>query len=489
MDEQKRPNFLWIMTDQQKANTLSCTWKNRTDSPWIKMKQSLTPNLDSLADDGTLFCNAYCPSPVCAPARACMKTGKYPAANGVIGNWMPFRTGQRFLPEILKESGYDTGMVGKLHFFPPENDYGFQERHLSDAPYSVYADDDKHSEYIKWLRQNFFDKKGIDPVKIFDEDELSYDNDIKRFCMGSCFRSREEHEAVWTTDLALDYLRRRKGEKPFFFYASYFGPHQPYGAPEPYASLFSPEDIKLPESFYLDEKRGEPVFEQTGRELRRHITQDMSERDCKELIAAYLGQVAMLDEEIGRLLKCLKEEGLYENTVIIFTSDHGEHLGDHGLFFKSQMYDSCTKVPLIIKTAGNHSIQRREEVVNTMDLFRTVLELGGIGGRYEAAHDEEIESRSLTSLLAPGKAEWENTTYSIVGKKKESLSCMIRDGDWKLLRFGGAREKAVYEMYCVERDPEERKNLYGKKEYCEIQRELKDKLEFWFEKQYRRYED
>lgn len=486
MSMQKRPNILWIMTDQQKAETLSCTWANREQFSYMYTGKQLTPNLDTLANEGVLFMNAYSPSPTCAPARSCMKTGKYPAAHGVTKNWVPFRKDQRFLPELLRENGYDTGMVGKLHFFPPECDYGFEEKHLSDAPYSVYADDDKHSEYIQWLRKEYFDAKGIDPVKIFDEDESSYNTDLKRFCMGSCFRNKEEHETVWTTDLTLDFLRKWDHKKPFFYYTSYFGPHQPYGAPKPYDSFCSPENIRLPKNFSSDLKRNAPVFEKTARGLHNHIRKNLTEADCKELIAAYLGQIHMIDEEIGRTISCLKEEGLYDDTVIIFTSDHGDHLGEHGLFFKSQMYDSCTKVPLIIKPQNSRKGFRRDEVVNSIDLFQTILEIAGI--EEKMSEKDEIESRSLIPLLSEGEKKWDNSTFSISGSNRERLSCMIREGNWKLLRAGGGKEKAVYELYHLKEDPKEDRDLYQNPLYEDIRTELQNKLEQWFQIQYERME-
>lgn len=489
MSVQERPNILWIMTDEQKYTALSCMWKNRHESPWMHMERPLTPNLDALADEGILFENAYCPCPVCAPSRASMKTGKYPAFHGAVGNWMPFRGQQKFLPALLREQGYNTGMAGKLHFFPPEQDYGFTERHLHDAPYSIYADDDKHSEYIKWLREEYFDAKEIDPVKLFDEDEKCYDTDLKRFCMGSCFRSRQEHETVWITDKTIEFLVQQDDERPFFFYASYFGPHMPYGVPEPYASLFSPDEICLPESYYQDEKKGYPVFERTARALRRHVAESMTERDCKELIAAYLGQIAFIDEEIGRIIQCLKKRGVYEDTVIIFTSDHGDHLGEHGLFFKSQMYDSCARVPLLIKSQRGFVSVRRKEIVNTIDLFRTILEIAGMEKVYDQQEDrEELESRSLLPLLSSKEVDWDDISFTINGRKRDSLSCMIRSKDFKLIRSGG-KEDAVYEMYCIEDDPLEKYDLYGKQEYSDICSELHKQLENWWKKQYMRYEE
>ena len=508
---QERPNILWIMADQHKATALSCLGERA-------LKKDLTPNLDSLAADGILFPNAYCPSPVCGPARAAMKTGKYPPATGMVKNLWPLRENNAYLPALLKASGYETGMAGKLHLFPADRDYGFQVRHLSDAPYSVYGNEDQYSEYIKWLKGNYFDAKGIDPVKLFDEDEASYDEDIKRFMMGSCFREAQEHETAWTTDRTLEFLENRDMGRPFFFYTSYFGPHQPYGVPKPYADYYSPEDITLPESFYQEYGEKSPLFQENCGVLYHHLRDSLSEADCKELIAAYLNQVRMIDAYIGRLLRCLKEKGLYDKTMIIYSSDHGENLGEHGLFFKSQMYDSCAKVPLIIKPAATGTFPpalaekerqgsslyckapcRREEIVNTIDLFATVLDAAGEDWRALAAADPEIESRSLKKLLdgkgfgkAVGKAtggetDWENRTCSIVGFRRDKALCMLREEEWKLIRLAQGPQEAIYELYHMTEDPREMQDLYPKLKEEALVKQMKERLDCWFGRQYTNY--
>ena len=489
-----QPNILWIMADQHKATALSCLGEEA-------LKKDLTPNLDSLAADGILFPNAYCPSPVCGPARAAMKTGKYPPATGMVKNLRPLRENNAYLPALLRDSGYETGMAGKLHLFPADRDYGFEVRHLSDAPYSVYGNEDKYSEYIKWLRDNYFDAKGIDPVKIFDEDEASYDEDIKRFMMGSCFREEEEHETAWTTKRTLEFLENRDQKRPFFFYTSYFGPHQPYGVPKPYADYYSPEDITLPESFYQEYREKLPLFQENCGVLYHHLRDSLSEADCRELIAAYLNQVRMIDAYVGKLLRCLKEKGLYDKTMIIYSSDHGENLGEHGLFFKSQMYDSCAKVPLIIKPAaygdcgaGEPPCQR-QEIVNTVDLFATVLETAGLDWQSLAAATPDIESRSMKELLYRGKAgeavgrktNWENRTYSIVGFQRDKALCMLREGDWKLIRLAHGPQEAIYELYHMTEDPKEMEDLYPGRKEDALVKQMKERLDCWFRRQYANY--
>ncbi len=482
----KRPNILWLMTDQHKTDALSFVWDSLSDAPYLCKKRDLTPNLDALAADGCFFPNAYCPSPVCGPARASMKTGKYPPATGAVKNWKALNEDNTYLPILLRDGGYETGMSGKLHFFPPEEDYGFQVRHLSDAPYSVYWEDDKHSEYIKWLRQEHFDAKGIDPVALFNADESAYDSNIKQFIQGSFFRTKEEHETGWTTERAIDFLEHDwDGEKPFFFYTSYFGPHQPYGAPDPYNDFVSPDEILLPESYYTDFKKGCPIFEEKNRALYNHIRRDMTEQDVKEVIASYLGQVHMIDESIGELIRYLKEKGLYDNTFIIFSSDHGDHLGEHGLFFKGEMYDSCAKVPLIIKPAGAPSGRRRSEVVNTIDLFQTVLDAAQIDWKPRPGREAEYtESRSLMPLLSGDASQWDNETYSIIGDKRDSALCMVRRDACKLIRLAHGPKDAVYEMYDLEKDPDEHTDVYERPEYRKVRDCLQKKLDAWFQKQY-----
>ncbi len=465
-----KKNILWIMTDQHKFNALSC-------AGGIK---NMTPNIDQLAKDGVLFKNAYTPSPVCGPARASVKTGLFPAETGAVTNWVDFKPNLRYLPEYLRENGYETGLVGKLHFFPPDKDYGFDYLQLSDAPYSVYADDDKYSKYIEWLRKEHFDNKGIDPVTLFDEDESAYDDDLKKFIMGSCFRTTEEHETAWTTDRSIDFLDGRDKDKPFFLYTSYFGPHQPYGPPEEYYSWVDPDDIVMEDSYYNDYKAGQPVFELDSRKIYNHIKSSLSERDAKELIAAYYGQVKMIDDYVGKLIDRLKEEGIYEDTVIAFTADHGDHLGEHGLFFKGQMYDSCCKVPLIIKGCkGQRSGEESDAVVNTIHLFSTLLDYAGCDSSIN-----RYDSVSMLPLMEKSNCEWDNSTYSVIGADKNNLLCMLRENELKLIRLATSETQAVYEMYDVDADPKEIHNVYESRKDDIAVKEIKAKLDTWFVKQY-----
>lgn len=465
----KSSNILWIMTDQHRYDALSC----------MGGIEGLTPNLDQLAADGFVFENCYTPSPICGPARTALKSGRFPAACGAVKNWVDAYSPD-WLPERLENVGYRTGMAGKLHISPCEKRYGFGWKALSDAPYSIYADDDKHSEYIRWLTEK---RNGESPVPLFDEDEAAYETDLYRFCAGSGFRSLEEHETGWTTDRFFEYLDTQKDEKPFFFFLSYFGPHQPYLPPKPYDEWMSANDVKLPESYYEDLMKDHPIFEKTARALRERVKGELTEQQVKQLVAQYYGQVRMIDESIGEVIDRLKKDGLYENTTIIFTTDHGDHLAEYGLFFKSQMYDSCCKIPLIIKPAGTCTPKRIKQVVSSLDLYGTILDIAQDANWKQP----DVEASSLLGLLQ-GEAETEGEVYSIYGPIKDKALAMLRKGDWKLIRLAnGSKTDALYELYNLKKDSSETKDEYPDMCGTALCQAMQKQLDEWFAVQYERY--
>lgn len=463
----KKPNILMIMTDQQKFDAVSY------QEHYLK----LTPNLDRLAEESMVFTNAYTPAPTCGPARAAIQTGMYPAVCGVVENLSAAREGTEFLAERLLRVGYDTGLSGKLHFSPPDKSYGFNFKKLHDAPYSVYADEDQDSLYIKWLQEKYKQEDKGNPVKVFDEDESSYDSNIGQFIMGSNFRTKEEHDIPWTVDGAIEFLEQRDKNKPFFLITSFFGPHHPYGVPEPWNSLYNPEDIKLPENFYAD-MTNSPIFQIKAAPLAKRLKKTFKEEDYKRAIAANYGQVNMIDYYIGKLLNYLKNNNIYEETVIIFTSDHGDFLGSYGLFFKTHMYDSCTKVPMLIKLPhGENGHEIKNEVINTLDLYGTILDFA----KDKDWQNEQVESRSLMPILY-NIGDWDNTTYSMIGNRKERINLMMRSGKYKINRLERGEELPLYEIYDLENDPEEIHNIEETLE-IEIKNNLNLKLEEWMIKQ------
>ncbi|QHI69129.1 sulfatase-like hydrolase/transferase [Tichowtungia aerotolerans] len=445
MDAQ--PNILFIMTDQQQAETLSC------------LNHSLvnTPNLDRIAARGVNFTKAYCPSPVCGPSRTSIFCGEYPAKTGTVKNYIPYNSGLQVLPEALRSAGYETALAGKLHLAPIEDAHGFEEKHLHDAGYDIYRDDEPaNSEYVQWLA----DKRGCGVDEIvdqFNEDEACLKTDTFRFIMGSNWRTEEEHSNTWVTECTLDFLRKEH-DRPFFMFTSYFGPHQPMMPPEPWASMVSPDDIELPPEFMTStDDKPLAAEKQTSSPILKN---GLTEQQYREALAAYYGQIMMIDHGVGRILDELDAQGLADNTIIVFTADHGDHAGQFGLFFKSTMYENAVRVPLLVsdpsRTTGVCG-----KLVNNLDLYATLLECAGVDAPPTA-------SRSLVPLLDnPASSEWENVTYSELYPWT-----MVAKDDWKLIRFRNEDGTQVHELYRLDTDVADSSNVWNQPETAAVQNEL-----------------
>jgi arylsulfatase A-like enzyme len=470
-----RPNILVIMTDQHRFDRLSCM-----GDPVLE-----TPHVDAIARSGVLFQNAYTPSPVCAPARAAIWSGTYPPGCGVVSNWVPFKDDVELLTHRLHRQGYSTAICGKLHFVPHEARFGFDHKRMNDAPYSIYANDDKYSDYITWLRSIW--KGDVDPVALFDEDESAFkDDEWYRFTMGSNFRREDEHDIPWVVDESIQFLRSRDKEKPFFMFSSFFGPHQPFVPPAPWNTLYDPQRIQLPPQFGA-EMSGCPVFEATCAPRARQFKGRWTAEVYQEMLAAYYGQIAMIDHYIGRLFDYLVEQGLWDNTLIVFTSDHGDHNGAYGLFYKGQMYDSCCKVPLLIKPPGfKEEGIARQEVVNTLDLYGTILDAAG-DTSWQQPH---VEARSLVPLLqGTTSGSWENRTYSIIGADPGRNLTMLRTADLKLIRLARGEDNPLYELYDMRHEPVEVRNVFERPAYQDKRETLQADLDTWSAGQSAAYPD
>lgn len=487
-NEPAKPNIIMVMCDQMRFDRFGAMGDMTVQ----------TPNIDALSREGLLFKNAYCPSPVCSPSRASVKTGVFPPGNGVVTNWVPFKEkvdgttelNRYLLTERLRAQGYQTGMAGKLHFVPAEDDFGFDFKALNDAPYSIYANDDKHSDYVKWLKDNYFKDSDTDFVGIFDRDESYYPDSIFKFIMGSGFRTEEQHDIPWTVQQSLDFIENRDHEKPFFLFTSFFGPHQPYLAPAPWDKMYDPDEIVLGPRFNA-KMEDSPIFQISQRTspdgtLSKKLRAEWDERKYKETIAAYYGQISMIDHYMGVLFDQLKEEGLWDNTWIVFLADHGDYNSAYGTFFKGTMYDVSAKIPLIIKPASGQGMKGvREELVNSLDVYGTILD---ISGDKEWRNLPEIESRSLIPLIKEsGTSNWENEVYSIIGADPESNLCMLRTGSIKIVRKAIKDSEPLYELYDFDKDPLETQNVYASAEYLDVGERLRVQLDSWWEEQAERY--
>ena len=459
---EKAMNILLIVTDQYRYDCLSA----------LRHPVVRTPNLDGLAADGTLFTRAYCATMACGPARASLFTGYYAETHGMGGNQTTL-VPQDFpvLPEYLARAGYDTALVGKLHLKPMARDFGFRYIKRHDAPYTNYsAEEAEDSAYLQYLRETVFEDDPEQAVRLFTEDEVCLETDELRFMLGSNFLDAEHHEASWAAREAIHYVREeRPKDRPFFLNCSFFGPHQPYLCPAPWDVLYPADELPLPPEFdyAVDDK---PIFRDSQQMVwrREREARGWDRGTYRRILSAYYGYVAMIDHCVGKLFDALREEGLWDDTLVVFTADHGEFGGQFRAFYKGLPYEGSTHVPLIVRdprSANRSRVCARN--VSNMDLFATCLAAAGV------SPPEDTESRELTGLLADPDSAWDDRALW----KKGNQSSIVR-GDFKLMR-SGAGEGAVSEFYDLADDPWEERNRIGDSQLAGDVRQLREELDGW----------
>ena len=455
-------NIVLILADQYRYDCLSAL-----DHPVVQ-----TPHLDSLARQGTHFTRAYCATMACAPARASIFTGYHAATHGMAGNQTRLQPPDRpVLPEFLARAGYDTALVGKLHLKPIERDYGFRYLQRHDAPYTNYAAEEAtDSAYLRYLGETVFAHNPQEAVDRFTEDEACLDTDELRFMLGSGFLQAQHHEAAWAARESIRYLRReRRPGQPFFLNCSFFGPHQPFLCPPPWDQLYPPESIPLPPAFDapVDDKA---IFasSQLYRWRQRRAAAGWDEAVYRRILSAYYGYVAFIDHQIGQLFGALKEEGLWDNTLVVFAADHGDFGGQFRSFYKGLAYEGSAHVPLIVKDPRQaEGTAPCAAPVGNMDLFATCLGAAGIKGPADS------EARDLAGLLQGDADGWDRVTYY----KKGTESCLVRD-HLKLMRADTA-DGVAYECYDLDEDPWEQTDCVDRPAYADGVAALQGELDAW----------
>lgn len=448
-DAAPRPNILFIMVDEMKWNVMSCA-----GHPIVK-----TPHLDRLAREGTRFATAYTVAPICTPSRYSFFTGRYAHVHGAIDNSTPTREPQVLLPAILKHAGYQTAISGKLHFLPANLDYDFDyfwsfsgegPRKLPTWPQYV---EEQHG-------RNAARKLAIQP---FPDDPLGRD-------LGKLTYPKEDAQTFWITDRAVDFLRQRDQAKPFFLFVSYLDPHSPSHLCEPYWSLFEADQMPLPPTFKPDPSKPS----QTA--ANRHEVNDP--QIVKALTAAYYAKVTMVDDNVGRLLGQLRELGLAENTLIVFTADHGNMLGDLNRWFKGAMYEGSARIPLLMKAPATGAFTTQfnrgtviSKIVENIDVLPTLCEMAGV-----PLPSQGIQGRSLTKLVAGTEPDWKERAFA------ERGSAMVRTAQYKFIKNGKQNERhggGAVELYDLTKDPRETNNLAQDPAYAATVQELAAQLEAW----------
>ena len=463
-----QPNILLIMTDQQRSDSLGCY-----GADWVE-----TPNLDTIAADGVVFENCYVTNTICTPSRASMWTGKHLPGHGVYKLYDNLPQDQVLFSELLQEAGYTTGLFGKLHvsgrLFEANNRHphdGFDEYewcmeasiHL-DSPYNGYA---------KWLETNHPDFFG--QLKSKGRELLHH--------------SKEVHFTHWAAERSIDFIHRHAGKTPFFCCMSVFDPHNPYNDyPEEMRSRVDMD--KIPKNVTDDREDAPDGVLQEREHSYLGKFSDFSGADVKQMRLGYYASIALIDEEVGRVLSALEEKGVTDNTIVIFVSDHGDMLGDHGILVKGAFfYDAGVKVPLIIRWPARIGAGKRiKALVQPHDLSATILNAAGVIKAGNECTTRYHDGRSLLPLTAGDvdkireHAVCAYRNSGISDKKRPwdpPIHCtMIRDKRYKLSLYHTDPDGRG-ELYDMVNDPNELHNLFYSAEYAAVRQELTDSLLQW----------
>jgi len=442
---QNQPNILFIMADQMSALALKAY-----GNPIAK-----TPHIQSLADNGVVFQNAYCNSPLCAPSRASMLTGKLPSQIGAYDNAADFPSSTPTFIHFLRQMGYRTCLCGKMHFIGADQLHGFEERLTTD----IYPAD--FGWTCDWER----------PV----EDRFSWYHNMQSVVdAGVCVRSNQldfdesvSHRAVrWIYDQA-----REDDPRPFCLTVSFTHPHDPYNITQKHWDLYAPEDI---DALYVDPIPFESLDAHSQR-VARICNLDPAALTRSQVLnarRAYYGAVSYIDDKVGELVRTLADTGLADNTVIVFTSDHGDMLGDRGLWYKMTFYEWSARVPLIISAPNRFPGRTVDQNVSLLNLFPTLVDIGS--NKPLPAYAEGVNRDSLMPLLmgarenqaAPVVAEYlaEGAVAPCFMVLKNRCKYIFSEPDPPLL-------------FDLAKDPDERTNLAGKPDDNALENELHGEVE------------
>lgn len=450
-----KPNIVFIMADELRSDI--CLHENY---PFVK-----TPNLDWLRREGATFTNAFCQTPTCCPSRGSAMTGKYPQELGLYNHSCGLAPEERTMGHHFADHGYDSAAFGKTHNMNP----GFTS-HTYDIRATMGSTNHGYN--------------------VTDEDAVgAFEGDTEEFC--DFVAIRQFHE----------YLASRDATRPFLAFVGLYSPHPPLYPPVEYATMYDPRDIELPPHFE-EEAATKPAAHETPRYRWRHLQPDTQ----RKIIATVLGMTTLVDDCVGRILASLRQHGLAENTIVVFTSDHGDQMGEHmmlGKFFNT--YEGSLRVPLFMRLPitrgdftesagatsstippGSHPTEqarhaghaptsaapgptsavgvRFDQLVELVDLYPTICELTDVPTP-EGPHS--LSGTSLLPLVAGAATDHKPYVFSMI-----EHAHMVRTDRYKLVQS----DEDTSELYDLAEDPAERYNRYGDRAYRDVMLELETEL-------------
>lgn len=477
MPARNTPNIVLISTDQHRYDALGCAGN----------EEVLTPEIDRLAEQGTMFERCYATNPMCAPSRASLMTGQHAHQHGLWANGVQLPAHKRLLSRALADSGYDCGLVGKFHLGPAAD--GRSEDRLDDG-FRVFewAHDPTHTSpqnaYQQWLARHHPDVFTKYQATL---DHDRFDSEAGNQARGPLFLDTvrpEAHYSTWVGERAEAFIRHDRGDQPFFLVANFFDPHHPFGAPAEYRDRYDAARLSAPVGD-VAELTGKPKLQTDYSKSSYAGTapgfQDYTAKEVQELKANYYAMITLVDAQVGRILRALEDQGLAEDTLVVFTSDHGEMLGDHAMMLKGPaLYESVIRVPLVLRWPGQLPANTRvSELVQHPDLTAALLAATGTRSSLPG-----VQGADLSSLTRGSTSAWRN--YALVSYRDSNFpqdppihTTALRRGDDKLVLWHGApstgREREG-ELYDLSSDPDELRNLWNSPEHQSLRLELTELL-------------
>ena len=482
------------MCDQLRYDYLSCYGHQHLQ----------TPNIDSLAENGVTFTNAYCQAPLCAPSRASFYSGRYMSSHGVMGNNDFIGIDEKMMSDYLSPLGYRTAVVGKTHSFKDRakmgelginvdsrlartaKSGGFEpyEHHEGLYPDALLPKNQGYTDYLRSL--------GYDADNPWDRCANSGVDETGKRHSGWRLNSskypaaiEEAHsETAFCTQRAMDFIEET-GEKPWCLHLSYIKPHWPLIAPAPYHNLFNSEDLQPVVRSERERKNPHPVYRAF---MQQEYSQTYCRDDVRELVVpVYMGLVKQIDDHLGRLFDFLRARDLFENTMVVFTADHGDYLGDHWLAEKDLFHDMSAKLPMIVfdpraKADSTRGSQCRA-LVESVDILPSFIDFAG-----GEICTERLEGRTLSPWLHNSDvADWRDFAISEIDYsdrgvrallRQEPYQCrgiMVRSRRWKYISYPQFRPQ----LFNIMDDPHELIDLGGDAAYRNICSEMKEFIFQW----------
>ena len=434
VNAQKQPNIILIMTDQQRSDALGCFGNDRI----------ITPNIDSIASDGYLFTNAYTATPSSTPARAGLLTGMTPWHHGMLGYGVVAEHYRYEMPRMIRNCGYFTMGIGKMHWHPQNALHGFHVTLLDESGRREYPD--FVSDYRKWFQTEV---PGCNP----DSTGIGW-NDHG----ASAYKLPERlHPTVWTADMAVKVIENwnTNTSSPLFLVISFARPHSPYDPPQRILDMYDGIEMEA------------PAHGEWSRDIGKDITDpkvkpnaafgQFGDEYAKNSKKHYYASITFIDEQVGRIINVLKKKGLYDDSIICFTSDHGDMMGDHNHWRKTYPYEGSTAIPYIVKFPASMKtvLPQGSEISNPVELrdfLPTFLDMAG-------GHvPEDMDGMSLVPLVQQKNPEWRKWI------DMEHAACYSPDNYWYALTDGKIKYVWYFrtgkeQLFNLERDPEETRDL------------------------------